>query len=73
MHFSIHDLRRTFTTVAESLDISRYALKRLLNHWQHDDVTAGYIGEDIERLRAPMQLINDIIMKRCRIMTELSY
>jgi integrase len=66
MHFTLHDLRRTFTTVAESLDISRYALKRLLNHWSDDDdVTAGYIGEDVERLRAPMQLINDTIMLRC--------
>jgi len=67
MHFTIHDLRRTFATVAESLDISAYALKRLLNHWTDgDDVTAGYIGEDIERLRTPMQLINDTIMKRCK-------
>jgi integrase len=66
MHFTLHDLRRTFTTVAESLDISRYALKRLLNHWaDDDDVTAGYIGEDVERLRAPMQRINDTIMARC--------
>ncbi|MBU1652649.1 integrase family protein, partial [bacterium] len=32
VHFTIHDLRRTFITVAESLDISAYALKRLLNH-----------------------------------------
>jgi integrase len=30
--FCIHDLRRTFATIAESLDISAYALKRLLNH-----------------------------------------
>ena len=70
MHFTLHDLRRTFATVAESLDISAYALKRLLNHWSDDDdVTAGYIGEDIERLRAPMQLINDTIMAKCTTMT----
>ena len=30
--FTLHDLRRTFITVAESLDIPHYALKRLLNH-----------------------------------------
>ncbi len=27
-----HDLRRTFITIAESLDISAYAVKRLANH-----------------------------------------
>ena len=30
--FCLHDLRRTFATIAESLDLSGYALKRLLNH-----------------------------------------
>jgi integrase len=32
VQFTPHDLRRTFITVAESLDISAYALKRLANH-----------------------------------------
>lgn len=32
IQFTVHDLRRTFITIAESLDISAYALKRLLNH-----------------------------------------
>jgi len=30
--FTLHDLRRTFATVAEGLDIAGYTLKRLLNH-----------------------------------------
>ncbi|MDH5757459.1 MAG: integrase family protein [Nitrospinota bacterium] len=64
VNFTIHDLRRTFATVAESLDISGYALKRLLNHKQAGDVTAGYIVHDVERLRAPMQAITDAIMTR---------
>ncbi len=29
---SFHDLRRTFATTAESLDLTVYTLKRLLNH-----------------------------------------
>ncbi|MCB1809881.1 MAG: integrase family protein [Candidatus Competibacteraceae bacterium] len=61
--FCIHDLRRTFATVAESLDIPAYALKRLLNHSTRADVTAGYIVVDTERLRAPMQRITDYILK----------
>ena len=59
----IHDLRRTFITIAESLDIPVYSLKRLLNHKMTSDVTAGYVVMDIERLRVPMQLITDYILK----------
>lgn len=61
--FCVHDLRRTFATVAESLDIPAYALKRLLNHSTGSDVTAGYIIADVERLRAPMQKITDYFLK----------
>jgi integrase len=62
VQFCRHDLRRTFATIAESLDIPAYALKRLLNHAM-PDVTAGYIVADIERLRKPMQKITDFILK----------
>lgn len=61
--FTVHDLRRTFITIAESLDISVYALKRLLNHSTTNDVTAGYIILDVERLREPMQKISDHIVR----------
>lgn len=61
--FTLHDLRRTFITIAESLDISAYALKRLLNHKMSHDVTAGYIIIDVERLRKPMQQITDHLLK----------
>ena len=65
--FTMHDLRRTFITLAESLDISAYAVKRLINHKMTNDVTAGYIISDVERLRKPMQLITDQLLK---FMTE---
>lgn len=55
--FSLHDLRRTFITVAESLDIPAYALKRLLNHRADGDVTGGYIVMGVERLRAPVERV----------------
>jgi len=58
-----HDLRRTFATIAESLDIPAYALKRLLNHATGADVTAGYIVANVERLREPMQKVTDFILK----------
>lgn len=59
IQFTLHDLRRTFITLAESLDIPAYALKKLLNHQMKQDVTAGYIIIDLERLRQPMQLITN--------------
>jgi integrase len=61
--FTLHDLRRTFITMAESLDIPVYALKRLLNHKMTTDVTAGYVVMDIERLRKPMQMITDYMLR----------
>jgi len=61
--FTLHDLRRTFITVAESLDISAYAVKRLANHKMANDVTAGYIIGDVERLRIPMQRITDFLIQ----------
>jgi integrase len=61
--FTLHDLRRTFITVAESLDIPAYALKRLLNHKMTQDVTAGYIVMDVERLRVPIQKITDYLLR----------
>ncbi len=65
--FKHHDLRRTFITIAEGIDIPYYALKRLVNHSMSGDVTAGYIVPDVERLREPMQSISDEIEKLCRL------
>ncbi len=63
VEFTIHDLRRTFITTAESLDIAAYALKRLLNHRMNHDVTSGYLVIDVERLRKPMQQITDYLLR----------
>lgn len=61
--FTLHDLRRTFVTVAESLDIPHYALKRLLNHRTDGDVTGGYIVMDVERLRRPVERVAERILE----------
>jgi integrase len=55
--FMLHDLRRTFITIAESLDIPAYTLKSLLNHRTDSDVTGGYIVIGAERLRDPVERI----------------
>jgi integrase len=65
--FTLHDLRRTFITIAESLDIPGYALKRLLNHADGADVTAGYIVPSVERLRGPMDKIADYLLRAMEI------
>ncbi|MEQ1560398.1 MAG: integrase family protein [Methyloglobulus sp.] len=67
MTFTLHDLRRTFVTIAESLDISAYSVKALVNHKQGDDVTSGYIQLNVERLRQPMQTITDFMLKSAGI------
>lgn len=70
--FTLHDLRRTFITIAESLDIPGYALKRLMNHKDPNDVTAGYIISDVERLRKPMQKISDFIFNATNQVEQLN-
>lgn len=61
--FTLHDLRRTFITVAESLELSQYAIKHLVNHKMPNDVTAGYIVMDPERLRPAMEMITQALLK----------
>lgn len=62
IEFTQHDLRRTFITVAESLDISYAALKRLLNHSDGSDVTGGYLQITTDRLRDPMERISNRLL-----------
>lgn len=70
VQFTPHDLRRTFITIADSLDISAYALKSLANHKMTNDVTAGYIIGDAERLRVPMQQVTDYLLKHMQMSTD---
>jgi integrase len=62
--FTCHDLRRTFITIAESLDLSHYAIKRLVNHRMTSDVTSGYIIFNPERLRGAVERIEKFILEQ---------
>ena len=64
-----HDLRRTFITIAESIDVPAYTLKALVNHHVGADVTQGYLQINVERLRDPMQRITDFILKAAGVKT----
>lgn len=66
--FALHDLRRTFTTVAESLNVSYPSLKRLLNHKISHDVTGGYIVADVERLREPIDQIAEFMLRTAGVL-----
>ena len=57
INVSVHDLRRTFMTIAESTDMSVLALKALVNHSLGNGVTEGYVQMSAERLRQPAQRV----------------
>ena len=59
--FTFHDLRRTFSSIAENLDYGQYTIKRLLNHTVSSDVTEGYVQISDKKLRMAMQEIEDIV------------
>ena len=67
--FTIHDLRRTFATIAAEMGISAFLLKKLLNH-KSGDVTEGYVISTVEILRSPLQKIAKRIEELCRIKGE---
>lgn len=60
--WSPHDLRRTALTMLESMDVSAYALKRIAAHSQTADVTAGYLADDVSRLRAPIERLEAVVL-----------
>ncbi|EGQ7937928.1 integrase family protein [Vibrio vulnificus] len=70
--FTLHDLRRTYTTIAESLSLGTYTIKRLLNHKsKRDDVTEGYTILTPEELRTPAQRIEDYILETAEVLVKL--
>ncbi|MEW8000978.1 MAG: integrase arm-type DNA-binding domain-containing protein [Candidatus Thiodiazotropha endolucinida] len=63
IEFTRHDLRRTFATVAEGLDISWLSIKRLMNHkTQESGVTEGYIMVDMDRLKVASEKVERAIL-----------
>jgi integrase len=64
VHFTLHDLRRTYATTAEDLDISGLTVKRLLNHKTDSDVTAGYQIPNLKRLRSVSDRVVREMLKR---------
>jgi integrase len=62
--FQLHDLRRSYATHGEAIELSPYVLKRLLNHTLGQDVTGKhYLAFSPERLRRAGQQIEDYILR----------
>lgn len=73
IQFTFHDLRRTYGSIAESLDYGKYTIKKLLNHKNEDknDVTAGYVQISDKKLRAAMNEIEEIVLGKNRDVNEM--
>jgi integrase len=66
VQFLLHDLRRTFATYADSLQIQHSTIKRLMNHKETDVTSVHYIQPSVETLRKPMQQITDYILEKSK-------
>lgn len=64
---SVHEIRKTFATVAGAL-VPHYTLKHMLNHTMSDDVTGEfYMGREEEVLRAGWQAVADFIEQQAAL------
>lgn len=62
LRVTIHDLRRTFSTLAARV-LTHYEHKKLMNHYDNRDVTlTHYVVFDVEDLRIPLQKLEDYIL-----------
>ena len=72
VYFTSHGLRRTFITVAESLDISLLAIRALVNHADPakgaSGVTGGYAQPSPERLRGASDKIATEIQRQAGVL-----
>lgn len=60
MKFALHDLRRTFATVGDEIDLKEQLVQQLMNH-KPDSQTEDYTCRSVERLRRATQKITDAI------------
>lgn len=62
---TVHDLRRTFASIAEGV-VSGIELKRMLNH-SSDDTTEGYVLIDSRRLREAVERVSQKLEELCAV------
>jgi integrase len=69
VYVSVHDLRRTFITVAGRCSIPMMALQGIVNHSTSGSITAGYARLNDSDLVEPMQTITDRMKELCGVPT----
>ena len=64
IYFTVHDLRRTFASIAGKIVAKEYVIKRLMNHKpsKNDVTAANYINLTVNDLIEPMNKISDYIL-----------
>lgn len=58
---TLHDLRRTFATVAETVNVGQRTIQRLLNHRPGREALTSYVVFGVEQLREPIEKIATFI------------
>jgi integrase len=58
---TLHDLRRTFATIAETLNVGQRTIQRLLNHRPGREALSHYVVFGVEQLRDPVERISQFI------------
>lgn len=62
-----HDLRDTFTSIADEL-VSGYTVKKMVNHIDANDITGSrYVGKGESQLRAAWQAVADFIEGKAKL------
>lgn len=64
LDFAIHDLRRTYATIASNLGVPKTTIKRLLNHRSVGDITDSYIIQGDDDLFRASRKIEAYITKK---------
>src|SRR5262249_31341667 len=66
---TLHDLRRSFATFLESLDISVYAARKLMGHkaGAGDVMARHYVVTDVERLRPAIEKLENFVLSAGKV------
>jgi integrase len=65
IHWSIHDLRKTYSDALDATEMSAWALRALMHHSHPRDTTGGYLELSTDRLREPAQRACDLLKAWC--------
>lgn len=63
LDYTLHDIRRTFTTIASQLGYNVWMVNALTNHKSQDVTGKHYVHHAIENLRAPIEKVSREILR----------